>query len=360
MDFQIGGLIMSDWLVNLIKIEKVEHHPNADALDLIEVYGQTVVSKKGTYKPGDLAIFLPPDSILPQDPNNPIVMDSGLKPGHVIEPKRLRGIFSNGMLIPASVCFTEEQLNTIPVDTHVAKMLGITKWESFGDSLEKNQKLGGPNEKDLGYMPKYTDIEGLPKWKQILEPGEEVVVTLKTHGSNARFCVRDNQLWVGSRNCIKKEYIVDDQEKNVWWELAKKIGLESKLRHLNEVFGHDRTVIYGELYGQVQGGFHYDTDGKTNKLRIFDTYNTLDNKYNDWDETVKIAEILGVEIVSVLYRGPWKEELDALRAGMDPLGKTHVREGFVVKPIKERYDYKLGRVILKRINDDYKLKIKRN
>jgi len=64
---------MSDWLVHLVRLGKVENHPNADSLDITSVYGQTVILKRGLLTEGDLAVFVPPDSVLPVSPENPVL-----------------------------------------------------------------------------------------------------------------------------------------------------------------------------------------------------------------------------------------------------------------------------------------------
>ena len=342
---------MSDWLVHLVRLDKVGRHPNADALDLTTVYGQTVVTKRDLYKQGDLAVFLPPDSVLSLDPDSPVVKDSGLAPGHCIEAKRFRGIFSNGMLVPAGVCFSESELAELEPGTHVAERLGITKYQESDEKLS----LRGNNERDPGYMSVYTDIEGWPKYRNAgyISPGDEVVITLKLHGCNGRFTMRENRVWVGSHKCVKASEVVNGAERNLWWNLAGRIGLENKLRALAEHLGHDHTVVYGEVYGQVQKGFSYDTDGMTSKFRVFDTF--CDGKYNNWKETVKITEFMGLETVPVLYEGPWREDLESLSEGTDPLNSSHVREGFVLKPLVERYGH-VGRVIFKKVGEGYRLK----
>ncbi len=349
---------MSDWLVNLVRLGKIGKHPNADALDISQVYGQTVICKRDLYKPGDLAIFLPPDSVLSEDPENPIVKDSGLKPGHCIEAKRLRGIFSNGMLVPASVCFTPEELATIEVDTHVAERIGVSKYKAPDDLLA----TGGENESDPGYMPCYTDIEGWPKYREdgLINEGDEVVLTEKIHGANGRFTFRDGRLWVGSRTCIKRF-----DEKNLWWSVAKNVGLEEKFQRLMEASEFfERTVIYGEVYGQVQD-LKYGVDtGAT--LRVFDTYDTALGRYNDWNNTKVICAIMGLETVPELHVGPWKPDLELLRNGPSVLYPGHTREGFVIKPMKEEFVQFVsgtkglftGRKIFKFVGEDYKTRKK--
>lgn len=374
---------MSDWLVHLVRIGKVGRHPNADKLDITQVYGQAVISQRDLYREGDLAVFLPPESVLPLDPQHPLVKSSGLEPGHCIEAKRLRGIFSNGMLVPAGEVFTRAELAEIRVGEHVAERLGITKYESPADRLA----TGGDNERDPGYMPVYTDIEGWPKYRNegIIKEGDEVVLTEKIHGANARFTFRDDRLWVGSHHGVKKQNVFTTPnglqvEKNLWWAVAKDIGLEDRFRKLlagdivddiidgkvgrvrsqnvvstfDVIRGKDlsKTVIYGEVYGQVQD-LKYGVQ-KGAALRVFDTFDQGLGRYNDWDVTVAIANAMGLELVPELYRGPWKPELEELRNGPSVLYPGNIREGFVVKPLAERYDEYIGRVIFKFVGEDYK------
>lgn len=355
---------MSDWLVHLVQIGKFGKHPNADSLSITQIYGQNVIFRTGTYQEGDLAVFLPPDSVLPMDPEHPVVKDSGLKPGHRVDAVRLRGIFSNGFTIPARVLFSEEELKNIPLGTHVADRIGVTKYEDQGDKLS----TGGDNERDPGYMPTYTDIEGWPKYRNhgIINEGDEVVLTEKIHGANARFCFRDGRLWVGSRTGVKAQMVTPEgTERNLWWKVAKEMGLEERFGRLSgddtrDLNTKSTVVLYGEVYGQVQDLKYGVSAGAT--FRVFDTYSVTACRYNNWDETVSIANQMGLETVPVLYRGPWKPELEDLRNGPSVLYPGHTREGFVIKPVQERfaqYNHEnrhafTGRVIFKYVGEDYK------
>jgi len=66
-----------------------------------------------------------------------------------VEARRFRGIFSNGLLVPACDVFSPADLENIQVGDYVAKRLGITKYEDAGDRLA----MTGENERDHGYMP---------------------------------------------------------------------------------------------------------------------------------------------------------------------------------------------------------------
>jgi RNA ligase (TIGR02306 family) len=242
----------------------------------------------------------------------------------------------------------------------------VTKYEDQGDKLS----TGGDNERDPGYMPTYTDIEGWPKYRNhgVINEGDEVVLTEKIHGANARFCFRDGRLWVGSRTGVKAQMVTPEgTERNLWWKVAKEMDLEERFGRLS---GDDTralntkstVVLYGEVYGQVQDLKYGVNAGAT--FRVFDTYSVTAGRYNNWDETVSIANQMGLETVPVLYRGPWKPELEDLRNGPSVLYPGHTREGFVIKPVYERYaQYNpenrhafTGRVIFKAIGEDYKLR----
>ena len=61
--------------------------------------------------------------------------------------------------------------------------------------------------------------------------------------------------------------------------------------------------------------------------------------------------------VPLLYRGAWKLELVSLAEGKTTFpGANHVREGLVVKPVEERWDFTCGRVVLKYIGEGYLLR----
>jgi len=328
---------MSDWLVHLIRLAKVGNHPKADRLSITQVYGQSVIMQRGLFNEGDLAVFLPPESVLPLDPEHQLVKSTKLPAGHCIEAKKLRDIFSNGMLVPARELFSEEQLATITPGTHVAEMLGVTKYVDEGEKLS----TGGDNERDHGYMPTYTDIEGWAKYRDAgaINTSDEVVLTEKLHGCNGRVTYRDGRLWMGSRTNIKAQQVSYGQEKSLWWKVAKDIGLEEKFLKLHEAGYSDKTVVYGEVYGQVQKGFNYDQEPGKASFRVFDSYDGNTGVYNDWDVTKAIVEVMGLETVPELYRGPWNPELEGLQNGTETVsGKNlHMREGFVLKPVKEQW-----------------------
>src|SRR5690606_5208391 len=128
---------MSEWHPQIVKIEKVEKHPNADNLDIVTVLNDyPVVTKHNEYNVGDLSVYIPIDSIVPdnelfyflcpkvyekyEDENGQIQQRQiGLKypvgsvpeKYRIIKAKKLRGIYSQGILVKITDVIKDE--NTI-------------------------------------------------------------------------------------------------------------------------------------------------------------------------------------------------------------------------------------------------------
>lgn len=321
---------MSEFHVEVVRVESVEKHPDADSLDLVKVYDYTLVAKHGEYAVGDLAVYLPLDSVMPKDPQWEFLGNS-----RRIKAKKIRGIFSYGMLakLPAG------EWN---VGDDVAEAMGVTRWEDVSEpDGEKFKTFRTPQEPaPKGWViPTYTDIEGLRKYSKYLEEGEEVVIGEKIHGCNMRAVSDGDKLWVASRTVLKKQ-----DPKCLWWKVAEELGFEEKTKQ------YPFHVFFGEVFGQVQD-LKYGIEQGKSTFRCFDVWSVKENRYLDHDEAYNMATSLGFVYVPILYRGPWSNDLKAMCEGNSTLAE-HVREGFVVKPVKER-SAKCGRVIFKMIGEGY-------
>lgn len=163
---------MSEWSVNVVQIDKISKHPNADTLSIVHVWGYPVIIRTGDFQEGDKAVYVPVDSIVPDD--EPFKFLAGK---NRIKAKKLRGIFSMGLLVKLPD-------NSWEVGKDVAETMGIKKYEEVEDAIQ----MGGDTEyyHNKQYIRHY-DIEGFRKYGEIFQAGEEVIVTEKIHGCNARF-----------------------------------------------------------------------------------------------------------------------------------------------------------------------------
>jgi hypothetical protein len=162
------------------------------------------------------------------------------------------------------------------------------------------------------------------------------------HNSNARFAFHRGRFWAASRTQFYKP------GEGMWRRVADAERLEEKLSTVPGV------AIYGEVYGQVQD-LRYGKNGAN--LVVFDALEIGTRRWLDYDEYRDLTERLGLLRVPELYRGPWSPALAALAEGDSVLagmnGAKHVREGWVLKPVKERVHEALGRVILKHHGEGY-------
>lgn len=324
---------MSEFVIQVIEIGDVVKHENADTLSITHAHGgYPVIFRSGDYQVGDKAVYVPIDALVPLDDPRWEFLGTHNR----IKAKRLRGVFSMGLLTPADPSWEVGQI--------VQDLLRIVKYEPplvfKGAASGRSQNEHCPFD-----FPIYTDIEGYRRYPDILKEGEAVVLTEKIHGANGRFVYKDGRLWVGSHKCIKKE----DGE-DLWWAVAKKYDLATKLSAFPDI------ALYGEVYGWVQD-LKYGANPGEFQFAAFDALNLKTQKYLSYPDFQKFAQVeLELPTVPVLYTGPWSKDLVEKHVNGKSTIADHIREGFVARPIEERWDDSIGRVTIKFIGEDYLLR----
>lgn len=85
---------MSEWSPQTVRIEKIERHPDADALDIATVLGDyPVICKRDEYKAGDLAGYIPVDTVVPD-----------IEQWHLLAPKTYEQYEENGEVKKRVIC----------------------------------------------------------------------------------------------------------------------------------------------------------------------------------------------------------------------------------------------------------------
>lgn len=325
---------MSEFQVQVIQLGPITKHPNADTLSCTDVDGYPVILRTGDYAEGDRAVYVPVDAIVPHDDPRWSFLDGHWR----IRAKRLRGVFSMGLLTPADPSWE--------LGADVQELLHIEKHDPDA-AREGGRGPRGPSpfdDKDPGLCPVY-DIEGLRKYRILFEHGEPVWISEKIHGQNARFVHDGERLHVGSRTRFKKA-----DAPVTWNQVAVHYGLAEKLA------AHPGVAIYGETYGNNTDMAYGVMRPEIDRLVLFDALDTKTRRWFDVDEFLAFAAALGLPVVPTLYRGPWSPDLTSLAEGKTTMpmpGATHVREGIVVKPLIERVDRRIGRVFLKLAGEGY-------
>lgn len=344
----------------------ISEHPNADAIELAHVDAFVSIVRKGDFQTGDLAVYLPEQALLPEslilelglyerdEDGQPLYDEKGLRgklagpERNRIKPMRLRGIFSQGILYRPDFDLEEGQ--------DYAQVLGVTKWVPPVPIHMAGELKPFPG------LSSYTDIENIKRYPDFLQAGEEVVAVEKCHGTaTVHVFVKGQGFAVSSKGFAGQGLGLVDaknergQSTNVYWRAAHAHDVAAKLERFCIERGAGKVTLYGETFG-VQD-LKYGLQNGAIGFAAFDL--KVDDQYLDYDEFVAVAEALDLPLLPLLYRGPFSDEaVWAAASGREQVTgqEAHIREGVVVRPVKERYDLELGRVILKAVSEDYLLR----
>lgn len=350
--------------VDVVRVGPILPHPNADKLELTMVGGYQVVTGKGNFREGDLAIYIPPDSVVPQtQPFQFIWQDHVGIDGTVPEKrrritvKRLRKEYSEGLLMPIyDFCDTAGPQRSSALDWRegedVAGVLGVTHYvPEFDREVTTAAVAAMPKRRypktlrgwfwwtltKLGLrfasrsyalevafdFPVY-DVDALKNHTEWIRVGDRVQITEKIHGSNARYVSVDGVQYCGSREQWKAD------GPNVWWNVYRQFPSIGAWCAANP-----GKVLYGEV-GPTQKGFRYGAgDGET----FFFAFDV-------WDPETKTWTWAGNEgftpTAPILYVGEFHDGVKTLVDGRSVVpGADHIREGVVVRKLDSNVTLKI-------------------
>ncbi len=324
---------MSTHSVPVIRINVVNKHPNADALEIIPIGGWQAVVRKGAFNPGDLAVYVQPDYVVPTTHPSFSFLARGSKDTYRLRATRLRGELSFGLLIP----FTDEMKAAgYVLGDDCMDYLGITRYEPpmAGDQLALD---GGP----IIPVPRF-DLESYNNFPNLLQEGEMVIVTEKIHGANAKYVFHNGTFYMGSRS----RWLQPD--KNHVWSRA----CTDEIKAWCEL--HPDTVLYGEVYGAVQSLKYGIGEKGIIKFAAFAAYKARTGHWwslNDLFTT-------GLPMVPHVVTFQWGTDIDVFSwaekdSTVESAPPGHMREGLVFTPVVERRTEDGTRVALKYISTRY-------
>jgi hypothetical protein len=373
---------------NIVRLGEPRKHPNADSLELFDIGGYQCVTKIGTFKAGDLAVYIQPDSVVPQTEPfrfiweqyaNVQELGDGVKQDSPVPDrrrritcKRFRKEYSEGLLMSLSdfplIVGVYGQLEGLGYESvkegmDVSDLLGITHYEgdkevesTDGDTVGKPKRkyphsmrgwfyyvlyhlgLKGARknlyEELAFFVPEY-DVENLKNYKSAIKDNETVFVTEKIHGSQARYVFRDGRMFAGSSGKWRHENSLC-----VWRKALKQNPWIEEWCRANE-----GAILYGEVVPTQKGYTYGCKDGEV-KFFVFDIRNA-DGEYLPKDAVLRHTDL--IVPVPILYFGPYSRDVVAkLIDGTSVIdGKTQ-REGVVITVADAtRWERGLGRVQLK-------------
>lgn len=355
----------------------MEKHNNADTLSICNVFGgYTCVLRTCDWSGIKLGAYIPPDSLVDTGrPEFSFLIEQARADGkHRVKAKKLRGVVSFGLMVPAPVGAV--------IGDDVTELLGV---EHYEPPLPGEQKAGLITGGEIAEAPnvqfvKY-DVDAFRKYHGLFVPGEQVWVTEKIHGASARYVFHNGQMHCGSRNEWKKEFpsyehitmewlrqrvfvkiiedpgveVVDEERcveifdklhskpkaRNLWWNALTPEVEEWCKRHPD-------CVMYGEVYGQVQN-LKYGLNGVA--FAAFDIM--IDGAWLHAEDARHLAPM--IPWVPFLGIEPYSFDMVVGKSdGPSTMpGANHHREGCVVKPVMERRDPYVGRVCFKCVGGTY-------
>ncbi len=323
---------MSEKLATVVRF-KLDFHPNAETLSIANIEGSEwkVVVKTSEFKKLDSAIFIQVDTITPETEMFEFLRDKKFK----VKAIRLRGVYSYGLLIPNFL--------RANIGDDVTKAIGVKKYEPPTPTHMNGNALP---QSLVGWIPRYTKIERIENYPNVIEELENVIVTEKIHGTNLRISKLDGSLFIGGHN-----WMWEEDTKNLYWRVVKETGIYDILMETLP----DQMVLFGEVYGKKVQSLQYNIEKPS--VLFYDIYNNWQwynfERFNKTMMELKLSEY----IVPIIYKGMYSREylMTNLRWGKSAIA-NHIREGVVIKPLFERSTVELPRVIFKAINPEYETK----
>jgi len=306
-------------LVTVRTIDNILPIPNADAIEQLVIGGWNIVAQKGLHSVGNTVVYFEIDSFLPiEDSRFETFMKFGIsnfegKQGHRVKTKRLRGVYSQGIVIPVNEF--PEIVDPQP-DTDYSELIGVVKYE--------RQEVSGFSGEAKGTFPWFLQKSDQDRIQNVYsrlnnsDVAQELFVgTLKMDGSSITvFAVDKDKYLPDSEDVVGEDVAIGycsrnqqlkmpDFEQEGWFESSGKFyqgaynsNLFHKVAELCVETGKN-LAIQGELVGAgIQGTFE-----KFEKYQVF-AYNIFDvdaGKFVDYKTFLEYAAMVDLQIVPEVY-----------------------------------------------------------
>ena len=334
-------------LVTIQRIDDLKQIEGADFIELALIKGWQAIVKKGEYKVGDTVLYFEIDSFLPIRPvfefllkgSKPkkMLVDGEERKGILLKTKKLRGVISQGLVMPFSLIQNHPDYKKQPliVGSDVSEMLGIIKYElPIPANLQGKVKGLFPS-----FMPK-TDEERIQNMQEVLGG---FYVTEKLDGTSVTYYRKEGEFGVCSRNLELED------NGGTQWKIADKLELREKLP--------DNMAVQGELIGEGIQANPLKIKGQ--EFYVYNVYNISTGKYLNYKDFVVFCVKLGLKIVPIVsdcFTLPGSlEEILKYAEGKSLINDSVEREGVVVRP-KVEMKYNGSRFSFKVISNKYLLK----
>lgn len=305
-------------LASIVRIGSISPISGADRVELARVAGWQCVVKKQEFTPGDLACYLEIDAVPPDSEafswlwqvrgQGPVARP----PSFRIRTLRLRGVLSQGLLVP----LRQLGLEGLPEGTDVTDTLGVLKYDPPAPAGMGDWRAPFPS-----LVPKTDEmrVQAVPAVLAELR-GHPYRATVKLDGTSSTFVWVDGSLHVCGRN-----HSVAEGE-NLYWAMAR-------AHRLHEVLRESPFALQGEIVGP---GIQKNPLGlRDKKLFLFNLFDTRTGEHVSDDTLRDFCARHGLTPVPIAFEGEaFDESVESLLRRAEGLyeGTEHQREGIVVRP----------------------------
>jgi len=165
------------------RINEIKPIEGADNIEQAVVGGWNCIIQKGQYVENDLVVVATTDAVIPQELSDTMNVTNYLRKGQRVRTVKLRGVYSECLLIP---------LKYIPLMENyydgkdMMFTMNIYKYEppAIQIQLASGRKLKYHQNQNFGIYYKFPNIKNV---NGMFNEFDEVEVTRKIHGTNARF-----------------------------------------------------------------------------------------------------------------------------------------------------------------------------
>lgn len=345
---------MATFRVDITRIKAVRPHPGADRLDLawVDAVDLQFVVGRGDYRVGDVVLYFPVDSLLPES----LVAELGLT-GRLSGPQKnrvktvcLRHQISQGLVMHVAQAidylhFMGHAVIALNADD-LTEALGVEKYEPPVIPCLSGYLI--PLPQGVGVY----DIEGVERHPEVVDilARETVVVTEKVEGQNAGLTItEDGEVIINQRNFAIQE---EAGAEHMIGKAFRAAGLDVLAQRIQgNRMGCPQVTLRGELIGPGIQGNYYGL--KDHKVLLFDIM--VDGLYVDYDDLLEwVPE---EHRVPTLFVGDLQDFMEGQSIADVADGPSRLadvrREGVVIKPLVESYLQDFGRVILKKRGPQY-------
>lgn len=328
---------MSERIAEVIELN-LEKCPNSDNLSIQRVEGFQLIVRTDDWKDHKLAVFIRADEIV--DTNRPEFswLKQDGKEKHRVRTRKYLGMYySHGILVPAP--------DGAKVGDNLYDQLGLEHYNP-PEPGQSGPKFGGSGRNVkappiFSCLSKYDIENARGKYRNMFIEGESVWVQHKLNGSNMSVTFTDGKMHVHSRTMWPEE-----EETNAFW---RALNAQPKLIE----FCKERPdwLVYGELIGLLPK-YPYDVPKGEVSFRIFD----MKRADGSWLDSVDLVAACHFNHLLMAPTIGWMDysfdKMCELAELPCPLG-CKINEGIVVRPRRERFEPKYGRVIGKFVNPLY-------